>query len=159
MDFGAEPHRVTGFGRSAGAHLFSMLAYGPELSEGPHAQSTRPNAFVNNVGVTDWSLFDPSVALGYYFGAQYATIGDVPEHAKTSASAVYHILNGGPQTPTLSLYTGPTHQPPLSIEDGHDLTFGRVLHAAFAGGPHTLLTTGMSTPAADIVAWINAATP
>ncbi|MFG0315792.1 MAG: alpha/beta hydrolase, partial [Planctomycetota bacterium JB042] len=130
-----DPNRLAVWGQSGGAVICGWLSYGADLAAAsgtPQSQvSTRPQAFVNSVGLSDWQLLHPGLP-GWMFGK--ATLGEVDAGLLKAASFAQNVLDV-PRTstpPVASLFPGPVGTPPLL--DVHDTLMMKVLHANLASG-------------------------
>lgn len=134
--YNIDPDRLAIWGVSAGAVLGGWLAYGPDMAN-PNGspqeqQSTRPQAFINIVGLTNFTLMAPTSASYIYPGV---TIGDLDPVFLKSVSFAEMVLDV-PRTftpPVVSLY-GPNENPP-PLTDPHDVTLMKNLHLKLEAFP------------------------
>lgn len=127
--FGIDKDRMVLWGVSAGAVIAGWLTYGPDFQKlgasGAKSQSTRPVAFMNWGGLTNFLLMDPT-ASGLSFGAP--TLAEVSPALLQSLS-VSLMVDQVPRsvTPPVQSYYGKVSDPP-PYKNPHDIGLMKDLH-------------------------------
>ena len=125
-----DPDRLFLWGGSGGANIAGALAYGVDLADPlgtPEQQwTTRPTAWINYRGTTDFPALDPSLPAAI-FG--YDQLGLVPMWLKQELSAAWLVchVERSYTPPVLTIYDDvPAGTPPITPI--HDPYFAQVLH-------------------------------
>ena len=169
--FDLDPGRVALVGRSSGALLAGVVAWGPELrvprsSDPVERESSRPQAWVNVSGPLDLLAMDGHVEVACFEGLR---LMDVAHQRKVDASPLRLLHTWRtPPPPCFSIYRGEPGAEPLT--DPHDARFGELLMAELAQAPggrkagHVLRSSSRATGEgtaglapelqAEVVAWI-----
>lgn len=131
-----DPDRLAIWGWSSGSTIASLLCYGEDFQDpqgtGVAAQSSRPMAFLNWRGVTNWTIIVP-----WYPGTMFnkPTLADVdPLVLKEASGAEAVQCVARPFTPPLLSYFG-YDESPIPLTNVHDATMGKDLHAEIANFP------------------------
>jgi len=131
--FDIDPNRLAILGVSYGAALGGWLAYGADLAQpggtSQEQQSTRPQALLNESGLTNFLLMVPT--LGWNFPGA-TTIGQLPTPFLKSVSFAEMVADVPRDftPPVASFYGEKQSTPPLT--DPHDITLELDLHAKLA---------------------------
>jgi len=139
-----DPSRVILWGHSGGAMIGGWLTYGDDYADvqgTPQEQlSSRPFAFVNSAGLTNFLILHPSLP-GWMFGKN--TLADVDQQLLLDTSFSEQVLNVTRPTtpPVVSLYPGQESSPPLL--DVHDATMMKVLHQNLETGFPTVAAASL----------------
>lgn len=134
--FGIDPERLALWGVSAGAVLAGWLTYGPDLAVpgGTPAQqvSTRPQALLNEAGLTNWLLMVPWFPSVFVGGT---VLGDLSPAFLESVSVSEMVLDV-PRlvTPPVVSYYGLEENPP-PLTNPHDATLMKDLHQKLEAFP------------------------
>jgi hypothetical protein len=134
--FGIDPERLAVWGVSAGAILGGWLTYGPDLAVpgGTPAQqlSTRPQALLNEAGLTNWLLMVPWFPSVFVGGT---VLGDLSPAFLESVSVSEMVLDV-PRlvTPPVVSYYGLEENPP-PLTNPHDATLMKDLHQKLEAFP------------------------
>ena len=128
-----DPDAIALWGWSSGATIGALVTYGDDRRDpngvGAAAQSSRPQAFLNWRGQTNWLLMHPA-----YPGIMFAkpSLGDVdPAMLKEASGAEAVACVARSFTPPALSYFGVSETPPPLL-DPHDVTLMKDLHAKLA---------------------------
>lgn len=128
--FDIDPERMVLWGHSAGATIAGWIAYGPDLSDPQgtqqQQQSTRPLAFLNWRGLTNFTIMDP-LFPATPFGAPNLGSLPLPFLKSVSPSELVVDVQRAYTPPVASYYDDVATPPPLN--NPHDATFMADLHA------------------------------
>lgn len=135
-DYDIDPNRIAIWGWSSGSTIASILCYGVDFADPQGTaitqQSSRPMAFLNWKGVTNWTLIVP-----WYPGIMFdkPTLSAVdPLLLKEASGAEAVACIPRPTTPPVLSYYGFNETPPPLV-DVHDLTLAKDLHAKISAFP------------------------
>jgi len=134
--FGIDPARLALWGYSSGATLGGWLAYGADLAlpggTPAQQQSTRPQALLNEAGLTNFLLMSPGYPSTFPGGA---TLGDLSPAFLESVSVSEMVLDVPRAfTPPVASYYGLQESPP-PLTDPHDATLMKDLHQKLSAFP------------------------
>lgn len=133
--YSIDPTRVLVWGLSGGAIIGGKLCYGLDWANPngtPEQQiSTRPLAFINLSGLTNFKLMSPYWP-GAFFGKQFLI--DVDPLVLDEASFSENVLDVSRSfTPAVASCYGTVENPP-PLNDPHDVTLMKDLHGKLAAG-------------------------
>jgi hypothetical protein len=124
-----DPARLAIWGISAGAIIGGWLAYGPDLAQPggtpQQQQSTRPQVLLNESGLTNFLLMNPSWPSPFAGGT---TLGELDPAFLQSVSFSEMVLDVPRAfTPPCASFYGQNENPP-PVTDPHDVTMMLDLH-------------------------------
>jgi len=134
--YNIDPDRLAIWGTSSGAVLGGWLAYGPDLANpngsSQEQQSTRPQAFLNVVGLTNFTLMAPFAQSYIYPGLLISDLDPLFLKSVSFSEMVLDVPRAF-TPPVVSFYGWNENPPPLT--DPHDATLMKDLHQKLEAFP------------------------